>query len=385
MRLLDEEFAVSPPAFQSYSPLLQNGSPRTASLPDYLKSILQDVQSVKREGTVTPKSVGQSLLVHAMGVGIIALFFVLSSRLGWRLPEIPPPELPMNQKTQIEFVVVNNTQAETPRDLKTRNRAKVSSRSGGSLAQTNTLQEAQQVRGGQASIAQNASQRGSQGQEAAAPKAQSPQKSAAPWWKKMSPSQNAPVAVRKATTKTVSVGGRPQSKSDSSEGEDDLLTPVTQRRSQTGGKANSNSNATRMRSTGTGAGSQTRSASSANVTGAGGNGSLNSEAKTGGGGGLAGVDAIADVDMSPYISQINRRIYRNWRPSSELSSLTSEYTLTISRSGQLLNYRRKRSSGNLLFEELAVAAITATTFPALPVGFKGQSIVVDFYFDYDRK
>ena len=90
--------------------------------------------------------------------------------------------------------------------------------------------------------------------------------------------------------------------------------------------------------------------------------------------------------MSPYISQVQRRISRNWIPAGDLSSLTSEYTLTISRSGDLLNYRLKRSSGNSLFEQKAVAAIVASApFPRLPDAYKGSSIIIDYYFDYKKK
>jgi restriction system protein len=108
------------------------------------------------------------------------------------------------------------------------------------------------------------------------------------------------------------------------------------------------------------------------------NGQFNAKGQYG-----AGVDALADVDMSPYVSTVQRRINQNWLPSQELSSLTSEYTLVISRTGALLNYRLKRSSGNALFEELATSAITATNFPPLPTGYRGEYITIDFYFDYE--
>jgi outer membrane biosynthesis protein TonB len=94
---------------------------------------------------------------------------------------------------------------------------------------------------------------------------------------------------------------------------------------------------------------------------------------------------LSNVDMSPYLSTVQRRIHQNWLPSQELSSLTSKYTLVISRTGALLNYRLKRSSGNALFEELATAAITATTFPPLPIECRGEYITIDFYFDYEKK
>jgi colicin import membrane protein len=356
-------------------------------LPDYLQAVMDDVQTAKKEGVLTAESLGQSTLTHVIVLLLLFLAVILSATFGWKLPEVLPPPLPMDQQTQIEFVVVNNTRPETPRDLKTRNRAKVNSRSGG-VRSTETPREAQNSSGGRPTRSQMPSSKGNGAvgstSEAPAPKAEKDQKARKSWWSKESPSKTAPIAVKKPTGTTAPAGGSPNAKSSQGEGDDELLAPVKKPTSSSGGTGKAS--ATRVQKNGTGTGDQNRAASAGNVKGAGGTGNLSSAAKSGGGGGPDGVDALVDIDMSPYISQVQRRISRNWIPAGELSSLTSEYTLTISRSGELLNYRIKRSSGNALFEQKAVAAIVASApFPRLPDGYKGSSIIIDYYFDYKKK
>ena len=91
-----------------------------------------------------------------------------------------------------------------------------------------------------------------------------------------------------------------------------------------------------------------------------------------------------DCDMSSYISIVQKRIYRNWQPSLKRGSLTSEYTLRISKDGRLISSKLKRSSGNDLFDQLGNQAITNTIYPPLPSCYKRESLTIDFYFDYDR-
>lgn len=377
---------MSRPAFQNYSPLLR-GTPDISPLPDYLQAVIEDVQSAKKEGVLTAESLGQSTLSHVIVLLLLLLGVILSATFGWKWPEVLPPPLPMDQQTQIEFVVVNNTRPEKPRNLKTKNRANVSSRSGG-VKSPDKQQEAQRSRGGRQTVSQSPSTRGNGSvatpNESPAPKAEKERKASRPFWQKASPSKTAPVATKKQTGTIAPAGGSPNAKSSQGEGDDDLLAPVKKATSTSGGTGKAS--ATRVQKNGSASGDQNRAASAGNVKGTGGTGNLSSAAKSGGGGGPDGVDALVDVDMSPYISQVQRRISRNWIPAGDLSSLTSEYTLTISRSGELLNYRSKRSSGNSLFEQKAVSAIVASApFPRLPDAYKGSSIIIDYYFDYKKK
>ncbi len=376
---------MSRSAYESYNPFFNGSATSLAPLPDYLQAVLEDVSQAKKDASLNAENLGRSALSHVGLVLLLLCFLTVSSLLGLNFNEITPPELAIDKQTPIEFVIVNNTTPETPRNPQTRNRAKVASRSGGVKTNSRNKREATQASGGRPSVAQTAQRQGSKAptpSQDSAPKAQKPAKSQKPWWQMEAPTQKRPIGVKKATASTASGGGSPQSKSTQGQGDDDLA-PLTKPSSSTGGKGTGT--ATRIKSAQTGNGDRNQVATATSVKGAGGNGKFSSKGQNGGGGGLAGVDAVVDVDMSPYISNVQRRIYRNWRPSLELSSLTSEYTLVISRSGALVNYRLKRSSGNALFEQLASSAITATTFPPLPAGYRGQSVVIDFYFDYDKK
>ena len=92
-----------------------------------------------------------------------------------------------------------------------------------------------------------------------------------------------------------------------------------------------------------------------------------------------------DCDMLPYISSVRRLIYQNWHPFPSHSSLTSEYTFGISKMGTLIGIKLKRSSGNDFFDQLGNQAIAASMYPPLPLCYKGESVIIDFYFDYDRR
>jgi hypothetical protein len=376
---------MSRTSFENYSPFLNSGASRLSALPDYLQAVMEDVSHAKKEASLTAESLSRSAFTHVGVILLILCFITVSRLLGLNFNDVPPPELAIDKQTPIEFVIVNNTRPETPRNPLTRNRAKVASRSGGVKTTSKNKREATQSSGGIPSVAQPAQRQGSKAPtptQESAPKAEKPAKSQKPWWQIEAPTQTRPIGVKKPKAVVSSGGGSPQSKSMQGQGDDDLA-PLT-KPSSTGGGSGTRS-ATRLPSSEAGNGTRTQAATATSVKGAGGNGKFNAKGQNGGGGGLAGVDAVVDVDMSPYISTVQRRIYRNWRPSLELSSLTSEYTLVISRTGALLNYRLKRSSGNALFEELATSAITATTFPPLPTGYRGQSVVIDFYFDYDKK
>ncbi len=376
---------MSRSAYENYNPFFNGSSASLAPLPDYLQAILDDVSQAKKDATLNAENLGRSALSHVGLVLLLLCFLTVSSILGLNFNEVTPPELAIDKQTPIEFVIVNNTTPETPRNPQTRNIAKVASRSGGVKTNSQNKREATQSSGGRPSVAQTAQRQGSKAPtptQESAPKADKSAKSQKPWWQIEAPTKKRPIGVKKASATTAGGGGSPQSKSLAGQGDDDLA-PLTKPTSTSGGKGTAS--ATRITSTNVGNGDRNQVATATSVKGAGGNGKFSSKGQNGGGGGLAGVDAVADVDMSPYLANVVRRVYRNWRPSAEQSSLTSEYTLTVSRTGALVNYRLKRSSGDPLFEKLAVAAITATIFPPLPAGFRGPSLIFDFYFDFDKK
>ena len=183
---------MSRSAYETYSPFLNEASPALNVLPDYLKTVLEDVSNSKKDLVLNAENLGRSALSHVGIVLLILCFLTVSQLLGWNFNEMTPPELEIDKQTPIEFVIVNNTTPETPRNPQTRNRAKVASRSGGVKSNSRNKREASQSSGGRPSIAQSAQQQGSKAptpSQESAPKAQKPAKSQKPWWQVEAPSK----------------------------------------------------------------------------------------------------------------------------------------------------------------------------------------------------
>ena len=138
-----------------------------------------------------------------------------------------------------------------------------------------------------------------------------------------------------------------------------------------------------------GSGSGTRTASKPSA------GSYGSKGSYGGGGsggnpspgnpkGAPGIDAIKQPNWGPYMRDLEQRIKRNWTPPKGDSSKRVVITFTISRDGRLLNKRIVKSSGIPLADRAAMSAIEQTApFRPLPPEFKGQSVPIEFTFDYN--
>ncbi|MBR2068940.1 MAG: TonB family protein [Candidatus Gastranaerophilales bacterium] len=100
--------------------------------------------------------------------------------------------------------------------------------------------------------------------------------------------------------------------------------------------------------------------------------------------GAPGIDAIKQPNWGPYMRDLEQRIKRNWTPPKGDSSKRVVITFTISRDGRLLNKRIVKSSGVPLADRAAMSAIEQTApFRPLPPEFKGQSVPIEFTFDYN--
>ncbi len=100
--------------------------------------------------------------------------------------------------------------------------------------------------------------------------------------------------------------------------------------------------------------------------------------------GAPGIDAIKQPNWGPYMRDLEQRIKRNWSPPKGDSSKRVVITFTISRDGRLLNKRIVKSSGVPLADRAAMSAIEQTApFRPLPPEFKGQSVPIEFTFDYN--
>lgn len=103
----------------------------------------------------------------------------------------------------------------------------------------------------------------------------------------------------------------------------------------------------------------------------------------GGGGGAPGIDALREPDFGPYMRELQRRIKLNWDPPKGNESKTVVLLFKIARDGRLLSCRVNRSSGLPSADQAALKAVELTApFRPLPADFKGQSIDIQFTFDY---
>ena len=103
----------------------------------------------------------------------------------------------------------------------------------------------------------------------------------------------------------------------------------------------------------------------------------------GGGGGAPGIDALREPDFGPYMRELQRRIKLNWDPPKGNESKTVVLLFKIARDGRLLSCRVHKSSGLPSADQAALKAVELTApFRPLPADFKGQSIDIQFTFDY---
>lgn len=120
-------------------------------------------------------------------------------------------------------------------------------------------------------------------------------------------------------------------------------------------------------------------------------------AKSGGGGtggygnpgpgnpnGRPGIDAIREPDFGPYMRELQRRIKMNWDPPKGNESKRVVLLFKIAKDGRLLSCSVFKSSGLPGADKAAINAVQATApFRPLPAEFKGNSIDIQFTFDYN--
>ena len=126
-------------------------------------------------------------------------------------------------------------------------------------------------------------------------------------------------------------------------------------------------------------------------------GSGNQLARGGGGGGTGGgnpgpgnpngrpgIDAVREPDFGPYMRELQRRIKMNWDPPKGNESKRVVLMFKIAKDGRLLSCSVFKSSGLPNADKAAINAVQATApFRPLPAEFRGQSIDIQFTFDYN--
>lgn len=100
--------------------------------------------------------------------------------------------------------------------------------------------------------------------------------------------------------------------------------------------------------------------------------------------GRPGIDAVREPNWGPYMSELQRRIKRNWDPPRGNESKRVVLMFRIARDGRLLSLSISKSSGNTEADKAAMAAVDlAAPFAALPPEYKGRDIPIQFTFDYN--
>ncbi len=100
--------------------------------------------------------------------------------------------------------------------------------------------------------------------------------------------------------------------------------------------------------------------------------------------GRPGIDAVREPDFGPYMRELQKRIKMNWDPPKGNESKRVVLLFKIAKDGRLLSCSVFKSSGLPGADKAAINAVQATApFRPLPAEFKGQSIDIQFTFDYN--
>ena len=368
--------------------------------------VLPSIVTSKPEVIPIKKSFMISTALHPAAVLLIWLISIILALAGINLFKFNKvkPQL----KKDIEFVLVDKPG--TPRNPHTKNRADINSRSGGindpkrKVSMPSPAPKKQQKPSAAASNAnkiikkqqQQAAQNIKKTQQAQ-PKVQqqapkpvqqpsninkpSPAKPVPPTARPSATPVSAPTPVEKPSTPfTVPV---PQS---APVGKTLSTGPIGGTASTTGG-AKSGGAPTSGSSTGTYAPRPSLSPSAGGGSGqlsrGSSGGGTGNAGNPGGGGGAPGIDALREPDFGPYMRELQRRIKLNWDPPKGNESKTVILLFKIAKDGRLLSCRVNKSSGLPSADQAALKAVELTApFRPLPADFKGQSIDIQFTFDY---
>ena len=370
---------------------------------DLKEYTLPSIVTSKPEVIPIKKSLAISTALHPAAVLLIWLISIALALMGIKLFTFNKPDAKL--KKDIEFVLVDKEAM--PRNPKTKNRADINSRSGGindpkrkvsmpspapkksskpSSAANSANKIIKQKQQQQKQAAQNKTQQKT-AQTKTPAKAQSsavnkpsPAKPAPPTARPSSAPTSAPAPVKPSTPFSVP---RP---TNAPTGKTLSTGPIGGTSAPTGvGKGGTGA------SSGTGSGtyaprpSLSPSAGSGNSSlGRSGSGGTGNAGNPGGGGGAPGIDALREPDFGPYMRELQRRIKMNWDPPKGNESKRVVLLFKIAKDGRLISCRVSKSSGLPSADQAALKAVELTApFRPLPADFKGQSIDIQFTFDYN--
>lgn len=351
-----------------------------------------------------------SAILHPIVVGLIWLTIFILALLGITFSVF---EKPQQKPKDIEFVLVNK-EAE-PINKNTKFRADRNSRAGGIHDPKRAVSQPQAA--SQASAPQQAAPVQKQQQKATPKKVQQPQQQKKPV-QKQQPKQQPKPALKmpwapKQTTKVPTPQGQPKApavaprpalkpsapkvnkpKSSFNMPVPKVAAPKVAGPSGgpiTGSKAGSGS-----KSGSSGSGKSSAPAPSFSPSGTSrATGGRFSPGSTGRGGnvgnpgpgnpkGAPGIDALKEPDFGPYMRELQRRIKMNWEPPKGNESKRVVLLFKIARDGRLISHRVYKSSGLPAADRAAMHAVELTApFKPLPPEYKGDSVDIQFTFDYN--
>ena len=366
--------------------------------------VLPNLVTSKPEVIPIQKSFAISTALHPAVVGLIWLVSLILALAGFHLFEFG--KIKPQIKKDIEFVLVDKPG--TPRDPNTKNRADMNSRSGGkndpkrkvsmpspqpkkqskpsaAAASANKIIKKQQQQVRQQAQNKPAQQPKTQQstvkptQQPSAVNKPSPAKPAPPTARPSANPVSAPTPVAKPSTPfTVPVPSNAPLGKTLATGPIGGTSTGTGIPKQGGGGSGS--------STGTYAPKPSLSPSAGGGSGSlarGTGGGTGNVGNPGGSSGAPGIDALREPDFGPYMRELQRRIKLNWDPPKGNESKTVILLFKIAKDGRLLSCRVHRSSGLPSADQAALKAVELTApFRPLPADFKGQSIDIQFTFDY---
>ena len=90
------------------------------------------------------------------------------------------------------------------------------------------------------------------------------------------------------------------------------------------------------------------------------------------------------INWAPYMRNLEQKIKNNWAPPKKGSMKRVKTQFTIHRDGTITDIKITGSSGDVLVDSAAKAAIEASSpVEPLPKEFKGESVPIEFTFDYN--
>jgi len=95
------------------------------------------------------------------------------------------------------------------------------------------------------------------------------------------------------------------------------------------------------------------------------------------------IDVGVDINWSPYMADLQRRIKRCWFPPRHGETKRVKVVFSLTKNGELINLRLVKSSDLQLADSAALKAVeSAAPFRPLPVGAP-SSVDIEFTFDYN--